>query len=125
MRHSLSGRGYNPGRKVRQKSGLNRVILDAGWGEFRRQLEYKVARVNRIVIAVDPKNTSRMCSACGHTAKENRRTQEDFIYMACGHTDDADVNAAINILSAGHARLACQASGKVMPPATGTLKVAA
>ena len=125
MSKSAKGSIDNPGRKVRQKSGLNRVILDAGWGEFRRQLEYKVAWVNGIVIAVDPKNTSRMCSACGHTAKENRRTQADFICMACGHTDDADVNAAINILRAGHARLACQASGEVKPPATGTLKVAA
>ena len=125
MSKSAKGSIDNPGRKVRRKSGLNRVILDAGWGGFRRQLEYKVARVNGIVIAVDPKNTSRMCSACGHTAKENRRTQADFICMACGHTDDADVNAAINILRAGHARLACQASGEVMPPATGTLKVAA
>jgi len=68
MSKSAKGSIDNPGRKVRRKSGLNRVILDAGWGEFRRQLEYKVAWVNGIVIAVDPKNTSRMCSACGHSA---------------------------------------------------------
>ena len=125
MSKSAKGTIDKPVRKVRQKSSLNRVILDAGWREFRRQLEYKASWMNGIVIAVDPKNISRMCPVCGHTAKENRRTQADFICMACGHTGDADVNAAINILRAGHARLACQASGDVRPPATGTLKVAA
>jgi putative transposase len=115
----------NPGKNIRQKSGLNRVILDAAWGEFRRQVEYKVDWANGIVVAVDPRNTSRKCSACGHTAKENRQTQAYFVCVVCGHTDDADVNAAINILRAGHARLACQASGDPMLPATGTLKVAA
>jgi len=115
MSKSAKGAIDNPGMHVRQKSGLNRAILDAGWGEFRRQLEYKVAWANGIVVAVDPKNTSRKCSACGHTAKENRLTQADFICVRCGHTDDADVNAAINILRAGHARLACGEIGAVRP----------
>jgi len=62
MSRSAKGAIDNPGRHVRQKSGLNRAIRDAGWGEFRRQLEYKVAWANGIVVAVDPKNTSRRCS---------------------------------------------------------------
>jgi putative transposase len=125
MSKSAKGTNDSPGRNVRQKAGLNRGILDAGWGEFRRQLEYKVAWANGIVVAVDPKNTSRRCPVCGHTAKENRMTQADFICLNCGHADDADVNAAINILRAGHARLACGEIGAVRPLGeAGTLKAA-
>ena len=125
MSKSAKGSIDNPGRNVRQKSGLNRSILDAGWGEFRRQLEYKVAWAGGIVVAVDPRNTSRKCPVCGHTTKENRLTQADFICVNCGHADDADVNAAVNILRAGHARLACGEIGAVRPLCeAGTLKAA-
>ena len=125
MSKSAKGDKEKPGKNVRQKSGLNRSILDAGWGAFRRQLEYKLAWAGGFLIAVDPKNTSRRCPACGHTAKENRITQSDFICVACGHTDDADVNAAVNILRAGHARLARGEIGAVRPLCeTGTLKAA-
>jgi IS605 OrfB family transposase len=125
MSKSAKGTMANPGRMVKQKSGLNRSILDAGWGEFRRQLEYKVAWAGGVVVAVDPKNTSRKCPACGHTAKENRRTQSHFVCVACGFADDADVNAAVNILRAGHARLACGEIGAVRPlDEAGTLKAA-
>lgn len=120
MSASAKGNSTKPGKNVRQKSGLNRSILDAAWGEFRRQLEYKLDWAGGILIAVDPKNTSRKCPVCGHTAKENRRTQSDFVCVACGFADDADVNAAGNILRAGHARLACQANGEPIPSATGT-----
>ena len=125
MSKSAKGSKEKPGKKVRQKSGLNRSILDAGWGEFRRQLEYKLDWAGGFLLAVDPKNTSRKCPACGHTAKENRLTQADFICVACGFADDADVNAAVNILRAGHARLACGEIGAVRPLCeAGTLKAA-
>jgi transposase len=115
MSKSAKGTVENPGSHVKQKSGLNRSILDAGWGEFRRQVEYKVGWAGGIVVAVDPKNTSRRCPVCGHTARENRLTQADFVCVNCGHADDADVNAAINILRAGHARLARGEIGAVGP----------
>lgn len=125
MSKSAKGNKEKPGKNVRQKSGLNRSILDAGWGEFRRQLEYKLAWAGGFLIAVDPKNTSRRCPVCGHTAKENRLTQADFICAKCGYADDADVNAAVNILRAGHARLACGEIGAVRPLCeAGTLKAA-
>ncbi len=125
MSRSAKGTMTNPGRMVKQKSGLNRSILDAAWGEFRRQLEYKVAWAGGVVVAVDPRNTSRKCPVCGHTAKENRLTQADFICVACGFADDADVNAAVNILRAGHARLACGEIGAVRPlDEAGTLEAA-
>jgi len=101
MTRSASGTIDNPGRNVAQKSGLNRSILDAGWGVFLRVLAYKAESAGRELIAVNPANTSRTCARCGHCAAENRVTQAEFACTACGHTAHADVNAAENILRAG------------------------
>jgi putative transposase len=108
---SAAGTKENPGRKVSQKSGLNKSILDQGWCEFRRQLEYKQIWQGGSVIAVPSQNTSRTCLACGYVAKENRKTRALFSCVACGYQEDADVVGAINVLRAGHARLACEVSG--------------
>lgn len=108
MSKSAAGTIESPGKNVAAKSGLNRRILDQGWFEFRRQLGYKLEWLGGSLVIVDPKNTSRTCSACGHVARENRQTQEAFTCIACGHAANADTNAAINILGrAGHARIAC------------------
>ncbi|WP_433345797.1 RNA-guided endonuclease InsQ/TnpB family protein [Microtetraspora malaysiensis] len=101
MTHSAAGTIEAPGRNVAQKSSLNRSILDAGWGVFLTVLAHKAESAGRELIAVNPANTSRTCARCGHSAKENRVTQAEFICAACGHTAHADVNAAVNILRAG------------------------
>jgi putative transposase len=82
------------------KSGLNQSILDAGWGVFLAILAYKAESAGRVVVAVEPRNTSRMCTACGHVAGGNRKG-EAFRCLSCGHQAHADVNAAINILRSG------------------------
>lgn len=120
MSKSASGTSEVPGRHVKAKSGLNKAILDQGWFEFRRQLDYKLAWNGGWLIAVPPQNTSRTCPSCGHLAKENRQTQARFLCVICGFADNADVVGAINVLRAGHARFACEVSGAVMPPAAGT-----
>ena len=102
------------------QSGLNKAILDQGWFEFRRQLDYKLAWNGGHLIAVPPKNTSRTCPCCGHISKDNRITQARFACVECGFEENADVVGAINVLRAGHARLACEVSGATMPPAAGT-----
>ncbi|EEU4056324.1 transposase [Escherichia coli] len=86
---------------------LNRSILDQGWYEMRRQLEYKQLWRGGQVLAVPPAYTSQRCACCGHTAKENRLSQSKFRCQVCGYTANADVNGARNILAAGHAVLAC------------------
>ncbi|WP_031072878.1 RNA-guided endonuclease InsQ/TnpB family protein [Streptomyces sp. NRRL WC-3742] len=86
------------------KAGLNRSISDAGWGVFLTILTSKAESAGREVIAVDPRNTSRRCPVCGHTAKENRPTQETFHCVACGHRAHADTVGAVNVLRAGLAR---------------------
>ena len=122
MSKSAAGSSEAPGRNVRAKSGLNRSILDQGWFEFRRQLEYKLAWSGGWLVKVPPQNTSRTCPACGCISKENRKTQAQFRCVECGFKEHADLVGAINILRAGHARFACEVSGDVMPPAAGTLQ---
>lgn len=107
MSERASGSLTKPGRKVKAKSGLNKSILDQGWYEFRRQLEYKEVWLGGDVIAVLARNTSRTCPDCNHIAAENRKTQEHFQCVICGYANNADKVGAINILRAGHARLAC------------------
>ena len=64
MSRSSRGNSEQHGKMVKQKSGLNRAILDQGWGEFRRQLDYKVAWNGGLLLAVPPHNTSRTCPCC-------------------------------------------------------------
>ena len=120
MSKSAKGTVQAPGRCVKAKSGLNKSSLDQGWGEFRRQLEYKQAWRGGEVLAIDPSNTSRTCPACKHVSAENRTTQAKFECVECGFAENADLTAAMNILRAGHARLACQVNGAIIPSATGT-----
>jgi putative transposase len=92
--------GYEPNGAA-AKAGLNKSILDAGWGIFLRILSAKAESAGRQVIAVDPRHTSQRCAQCGHTAAGNRVSQAAFRCLACGHHAHADVNAARNILRAG------------------------
>jgi putative transposase len=113
MSRSAAGSVEQPGRNVRAKSGLNRSILDQGWAEFRRQLEYKMLWVGGLLLAVPPQNTSSTCPRCGHVSKENRKSQAVFACVECGFNQNADLVGAINVLRAGHARLACEVNGNV------------
>lgn len=96
MVRSAAGTVEKPGRNVRAKSGLNRSILDQGWGLFRSMLSYKLAANGGRLVEVAPHNTSRACSACGVVDAESRKAQR-FRCTSCGHTMHADWNAAINI----------------------------
>ena len=107
MSRSAKGTLEQPGGNVRAKSGHNRSILDQGWGEFRRQLEYKLKWLGGIFVKVNPRHTSQRCSACKHVDPLNRQSQESFECQSCGHAENADINAAKNILAAGYAVLAC------------------
>lgn len=107
MSQSAKGTIENPGKNVKKKSKLNKSILDQGWGEFVRQITYKQQWMGGYVIKVAPQYTSQRCSCCGYTAKENRPTQAKFRCLKCGHTENADINAAKNIEAAGRAVLAC------------------
>lgn len=117
MSRSARGTAEAPGKNVRAKAGLNRAILDAGWREFRRQLEYKEAWLGGEVLAIPPAYTSQTCPACGHVHADNRRTQVAFECTECGYAAHADLVAASNIFRAGHARCACGGSAQSGGPA--------
>ncbi len=107
MSKSAAGTAENHGKNVAQKSGLNKAILDQGWGEFRRQLDYKTAWNGGMLIAVPAHHTSQTCPCCGHVSKDNRQTQARFACVECGYENNADVVGAINVLERGHRLLAC------------------
>ena len=60
-----------------------------------------------MLVEVNPRHTSQQCSCCGHTAKENRISRDVFRCQVCGHEENADVNAAMNILTVGQTGMAC------------------
>ena len=107
MSKSSAGTAENHGKHVAQKSGLNKAILDQGWGEFRRQLDYKLAWNGGMLFAVPPHYTSQTCPCCGHVSADNRQTQARFACVECGYENHADVVGAINVLERGHRLLAC------------------
>ena len=104
---SAAGTAENPGTNVAAKSGLNKAILDQGWGEFRRQLDYKTAWNGGMLFAVPPQYTSQTCPCCGHVSADNRQTQARFACVECGYENHADVVGAVNVLERGHRLLAC------------------
>src|SRR5450432_1428567 len=94
-------------QSVAPTESLNKSILDQGWFEFRRQLEYKLKWNGGRLIAVSPRNTSIPCPRCRHIDKANRLSQSQIQCVACGFEENADLVGAFNVLRAGHARLAC------------------
>lgn len=101
MTKSSKGDAENPGKKVKQKSGLNRVILNVAPFRVREMLNYKADKFGGSIIAVNPAYTSQICSECGHKSADNRKSQAVFQCVECGHTANADTNAAINIKERG------------------------
>ncbi|MGL5731860.1 MAG: RNA-guided endonuclease InsQ/TnpB family protein [Bacteroidales bacterium] len=86
--------------KMEDLSGIgdNLKVLSQNWGYFQLQsmVEYKAKQFNIQVVYVDPRNTSRTCSCCGHCDKDNRQKQASFKCVSCGTEMNADYNAAIN-----------------------------
>ena len=84
------------------KSGLNKSILDAGWGQFQRIVASKAEYAGRTVLYVSPKYTSQVCSQCGTVRKKN--LDERWHSCECGAELERDTNAAINILWLGRSQ---------------------
>ena len=100
---------------MRQKAGLNQVVLDTCWSALRGMLDYKAGHV----IAVNPAWTRQTCAACGLIDARSRKTQAVFECVACGHADNAGLNAAASILASGigaTARGGCRIAGRGASP---------
>lgn len=98
MTASAAGTIQAPGKNVGHKAGLDRSILRNGWGMARSMLKYKAAWRGATLVAVPPAFTSQTCSPCGHVAAQNRLSQGLFECAEGGRTENADRNAARNIL---------------------------
>lgn len=90
------GTGYER-NMAKAKAGLNRAILDAGIGSLYAMIEAKSKAFGRKFVRVNPAYTSQTCNACGEVNSTSRLTQSEFLCVGCGHTDNADTNAARNI----------------------------
>ncbi|SIO18297.1 RNA-guided endonuclease InsQ/TnpB family protein [Nitrosomonas cryotolerans] len=95
------------GKNVKAKSGLNKSILDQGWGMFVSFLEYKQACSGGDVLKVNPQYTSQTCPGCQHVSRDNRKSQSAFECTECGFKANADLVGALNVLERGHRLLAC------------------
>jgi putative transposase len=93
-----------PVKNMVRNRHLAQAISDCGWGEFRRQLEYKCARAGRTLVVVDRWHpSSKACSACGHKLAELKLSTRHWTCPGCRTRHDRDLNAAKNILAAGRA----------------------
>ncbi len=80
--------------KARAKAGLNRHILDKNWYKLEVYTQYKSHQAGKAFFKVAPNHTSQECAHCHHIHPDNRRSQARFQCRSCGHTDNADFNAA-------------------------------
>jgi len=101
MSRSAKGTVDKPGKNVAAQSGLNKAMLDQGWGMFRRLLTYKQAWRGGEMIAVNPRYTSQRCAVYGSVNANNRVQQALFSCQACSQSYHANVNAAQHILALG------------------------
>ncbi len=101
MTRSAKGTVDNPGKRVAQKAGLNRGLLDKALGAILSRTEDKVVCHGHGTLCVPAPGTSITCPECGYTNKANRASRSVFICVACGHKAHADINAAIIIRERG------------------------
>ncbi|MEV6321739.1 transposase [Nocardia sp. NPDC051787] len=107
MTTSAKGGRVDPGRNIAAKAGLNRAILGKGWYRFELALTNVARYTGTRIVKVPAAYTSQTCSRCRSMDPESRESQAVFRCTRCGHSANADVNAAKNILAAGHAVTAC------------------
>lgn len=87
--------------RIRAGRKQRRILHSWAFDQLRVFLTYKSALAGVPLVTVDPRNSSRECSDCGHISKSNRPTQSKFVCRSCGHSENADINAARVISSRG------------------------
>jgi IS605 OrfB family transposase len=87
------------GIRSRVRAGKRERTKLHSWSfaELGGMLDYKAKVAGIPLLRIDPRNTSRQCSKCGHTEKANRKSRDSFVCKSCGHTACADENGAANI----------------------------
>ena len=128
MTASAKGTIEEPGRRVKQKSGLNKAMLRFSPHQLVSSLEWALLKHGGYMTKVNPAYTSQTCPSCGHCEKENRPTQAEFKCRQCGYANNADVVGAINVLNRGGQSLRCLPSeptsvGQQQEPTEGGVQV--
>ena len=119
MTRSARGIIEAPGRGVAAKSGLNRSIHDAGWGQLVNLLTYKAGGAGRKLVRVPAAQTSQTCAACGGTDPASRPDRDHFTCTACGLSAHPDANAAQVILAIATGSLIIPRPPPVQRPGSG------
>lgn len=93
------------------KTKMAKSVLDAGWGMLKTMLEYKCAHAGVVFEEINERYTTQICSCCGEIPASSPKGRaglriREWSCSSCGATHDRDINAAKNILAAGHGRLA-------------------
>jgi putative transposase len=120
MSRSARGTKEKPGRKVRQKAGLNRGILASNWYQLEQFTGYKAAAL----VKVAARNTSLTCPRCGHVSGENRPRRDVFRCISCGLQGHADIIAASNIRALHAAPAAAAQAVEAQEISSGLMKAA-
>ncbi|MBR8839203.1 MAG: transposase [Stigonema ocellatum SAG 48.90 = DSM 106950] len=107
------GRGGYKRNGASQKTGLNRVIVDAGWGDIFNKIAWLAVKTGKPVIVVPAKHSSQECPQCGHIDSSNREG-EKFLCTQCGYTEHADTKASRTL--AKRAGLVFPKNKKILPP---------
>jgi IS605 OrfB family transposase len=89
--------------KAKRHTRTKRRMHSWPFASLKSKVEYKAEERGCTVVAVDPRHTSQTCSCCGHTARNNRRSQSAFLCRKCEYQLNADLNAARNIAAKYHA----------------------
>jgi putative transposase len=113
-------KGFNGRRTVRKEQ--RDIFGKWSFDELGKFISYKAQLAGIPVVFVNPRNTSRMCSECGHISKSNRKSQSEFVCQCCGFSCNADLNGAKNIASGATAnwpyRFGC--FSRLQPTSPGT-----
>ena len=104
MMKSTVGTEDNPNYQSRQDKRLHNLVANQAWGKLFTILEYKLLERKSMLVKVPPEYTSQTCNKCGIIDPKSRH-KEHFRCTSCGHTDDADINAAKNIHHIGSVRV--------------------
>ena len=98
MTKSAEGTVKDPGRNLKQKSGLNRSLARVAPYGMRMAIQWALFKADGRLILVDPKYTSQTRPRCGYTSSTNRPAQAHFGCQLCGCTENADVAGALIVL---------------------------
>lgn len=101
MTKSSKGTLEKHGKNVKQKSGLNKAILNTSFYQLISQLTYKTMLNGKLFLKVPPQYTSKTCSKCGTINNDLKLSDRIFVCPTCEHTEQRDIQSSHNILRLG------------------------